>query len=344
MISESLKIQPTFHVIIHKLTEEIDRKEPSEKILALQEYLRLHPSTVIVDSFAAVHLVTSRARSCEALGRIIQRRHLEFARSNTNVYSHDRSARCFSQPKFVAVRPEDHMMGPDKIMRMMNEAGFGFPVICKPVEACGTPNSHSMAVVVSAAGLDLVRPPCIVQEYRDHDEIFYKVYVMGDEVMVFRRPSLPNLDALATQIQQKINRGVNDQSKDSNQSNSSHNMASPMMCHHNHGSSSDESKRENGSHIPRHEHRMINPVSSSERYLGLRSVAFDSRFAYPTASDFIDPNFNATTETSPEHQDDTSDAGSSGNGVGTEVLAVDNVVDLSNGGSGNGAVMSSKAL
>ena len=320
LMSES---QPTFHVIIHKLTEEIDRKGPSEKIFALQEYLRLHPATVIVDSFDAVHVVTNRARSCEALGRIIQRRYLWFARPNTNITTDRLSVSCFSQPKFVVVQPEDHAMGPDQIMRMMNEAGFSFPVICKPVEACGTPNSHSMAVVVSAAGLDLVSPPCIVQEYRDHDEIFFKVYVMGDEVMVFRRPSLPNLDSLA-QKQRNSNREANVSLRDRSQR-----IVSPMVSHHN-GCSSDESKPENGGHISSHEHSIINPVGCSERYLGLRSVAFDSRFAYPTACDFIDPNFNASTvvtQTLGGHQDIMNDAGSTGSNIVTDVIAVDNVAD-----------------
>jgi hypothetical protein len=68
----------------------------------------------------------------------------------------------FTQPKFVVVGTEQPS-APEDIVRLMGSAGFGFPVICKPVEACGTPNSHSMAVVVSAAGLDLVQPPCVVQ-------------------------------------------------------------------------------------------------------------------------------------------------------------------------------------
>ena len=265
-----------------------------------------------------------------------------------NIYPYDNATCCFSQPKFVVVRPEDHAAGPDKIMRMMSEAGFGFPVICKPVEACGTPNSHSMAVVVSASGLDLVRPPCIVQEYRDHGEIFFKVYVMGDEVMVFRRPSLPNLDALAWN-QQNINREANESRRDRKDSNSSQRI-SPVICHNN-SCSSDESKPENGDHVHRHDGSSIaNPIGCTERYLGLRSVAFDSRFAYPTASDFIDPNFNAPLVNPLGHHDVISDAGSSSSSssIATEVLAADHVVDglsvLSNGCCDSSTVVTSKTI
>jgi hypothetical protein len=41
-------------VIIHKLTEDIDRKESEEKIAALNAYLKARPKTEIVDSLDAV--------------------------------------------------------------------------------------------------------------------------------------------------------------------------------------------------------------------------------------------------------------------------------------------------
>jgi hypothetical protein len=64
---------------------------------------------------------------------------------------------------------------PDDMLALMHREGLKFPIICKPVEACGTARSHSMLVVVSPEGLSLVEPPCVVQQYRDHDAFFYKV-------------------------------------------------------------------------------------------------------------------------------------------------------------------------
>jgi hypothetical protein len=40
----------------------------------------------------------------------------------------------------------------------------------------------------------MVRGPCIIQQYRDHSATFFKVYVIENEVMVYRRPSLPDLE------------------------------------------------------------------------------------------------------------------------------------------------------
>jgi Inositol 1,3,4-trisphosphate 5/6-kinase pre-ATP-grasp domain/Inositol 1,3,4-trisphosphate 5/6-kinase ATP-grasp domain len=121
-------IQPEFDVIFHKLTEDIDRVDSVDKIGALNAYLASHPKTVIVDPLEAVRKVTSRARCCETLANIIKKL----------------SLRCpFTQPKFVLVESERVDLN-GHILDLIAAKGFGFPVICKPVEACGTPNSHRM--------------------------------------------------------------------------------------------------------------------------------------------------------------------------------------------------------
>lgn len=48
-------------------------------------------------------------------------------------------------------------------------------------------------VIIREADLHLINVPCVVQQYHDHDEALYKVYVIDQDVMVFRRHSLPNL-------------------------------------------------------------------------------------------------------------------------------------------------------
>lgn len=35
--------------------------------------------------------------------------------------------------------------------------------------------------------------PCIIQQYHNHKSLLYKAYVLGDELMVFKRSSLPDL-------------------------------------------------------------------------------------------------------------------------------------------------------
>jgi hypothetical protein len=129
--------------------------------------------------------------------------------SNGNCNS---SFELFSQPKYLIVTQQD------KIQEIFSQSTLRFPVICKPIEACGTPNSHSMVprllidlyqlfsrspsfscqvVAMALDGLLLVESPCIIQEYWDHSASFYKVYVIDNDVMVYRRPSLPDIQQLS---------------------------------------------------------------------------------------------------------------------------------------------------
>eukprot|EP00952_Eustigmatos_sp_NYUAD-ZCMA_P010227 42068-Eustigmatos_ZCMA.PRE.1 len=40
----------------------------------------------------------------------------------------------------------------------------------------------------------------VLQEYSNHNSVLYKVYVLGDLVKVYQRPSLPNLTQRARNI------------------------------------------------------------------------------------------------------------------------------------------------
>jgi inositol-1,3,4-trisphosphate 5/6-kinase / inositol-tetrakisphosphate 1-kinase len=68
-----------------------------------------------------------------------------------------------------------------------------YPLIAKPLTAAGTKKSHCMGVVLHQAGLTHIETPCLLQEYANHNSILYKVYVLGETVHVFSRPSLPDL-------------------------------------------------------------------------------------------------------------------------------------------------------
>lgn len=135
-----LNQQPHFDVLIHKLTEDIGAsdEDPSEKqkenskLIALTAYLKLHSSTVLVDPIMAVKKVTSRARTCATLALI---------QNKTG------SQRCpFSQPKFIILEAADKNdpFNESDVLEALVKKNINFPVICKPVVACGTSNSHNM--------------------------------------------------------------------------------------------------------------------------------------------------------------------------------------------------------
>ena len=146
-------------------------------------------------------------------------------------------------------------------------------------------NNYLQVVALSITGFESMTPPYIVQEYRDHDESFYKVYVIDKEVMVFRRPSLPNLDELAVLVGNQRN-----QHRNNNPNNCS------GLIPHNSSMSDLESQ-------------------SKSHYMGLRSVEFDSRYAYPTADDFMDPNRAIAVSHSSKNEVNDCDINYCSNGV-----------------------------
>lgn len=129
-----LECQPEFHVIIHKLTEDIDRVESSSKLQALEQYISQHPSTVIVDPIASVRKVVSRARTCFHLQSIENRL----------------GNQCpFHQPNFLLVG----QCSDDELLAEVRAKNMSFPLICKPIEACGTPHSHQMVSIRAHSSL-----------------------------------------------------------------------------------------------------------------------------------------------------------------------------------------------
>lgn len=104
-------------------------------------------------------------------------------------------------------------------------------------------------VIVSHEDLHLTPSPCVVQQYHDHQEMLYKVYVMEDDVMIFRRSSLPNLEEAL------------------------HEAALPSF-------------QQKPSYDSLGKSRSRSVKSASRNMGGLKSLSFDSRYKYPTIADF----------------------------------------------------------
>ena len=49
-----------------------------------------------------------------------------------------------------------------------------------------------MAIIFSEKGLHDVNPPCVAQNFVNHNAILYKIFVVGGKHSVVERPSLKN--------------------------------------------------------------------------------------------------------------------------------------------------------
>lgn len=94
-------------------------------------------------------------------------------------------------------------VGFDEAVDMVKENGLRYPIIAKSLWADGRPGSHAIAVVWSADGLKKIlvneqkgqdvgglRVPVLLEQYVDHGECLFKVYVLGNQLMMVTRPSL----------------------------------------------------------------------------------------------------------------------------------------------------------
>ena len=160
-------------------------RQAIERIERLIRYKETHPDCCIVDHPNNVQALMSRSDIAFILCQC-----LEGVTTKSGIL--------VRTPKFQVLNQHIHGMNLQqdamyKIARQIDEGPFSYPLIVKPLSAAGTVESHKMGILLGRNGLKRLQGPCILQEYVNHDELLYKVYVLGNKVWVFPRPSLPNL-------------------------------------------------------------------------------------------------------------------------------------------------------
>ncbi|XP_066130161.1 inositol-tetrakisphosphate 1-kinase isoform X2 [Saccopteryx bilineata] len=178
-LSRPIEEQGPLDVIIHKLTDvilEADQNDSQslELVHRFQEYIDAHPETIVLDPLPAIRTLLDRSKSYELIRKI-------------EAYMKDDR---ICSPPFMELTS---LCG-DDTLRLLEKNGLAFPFICKTRVAHGT-NSHEMAIVFNQEGLSAVQPPCVVQNFINHNAVLYKVFVVGESYTVVQRPSLKNFSA-----------------------------------------------------------------------------------------------------------------------------------------------------
>ncbi|XP_032143474.1 inositol-tetrakisphosphate 1-kinase isoform X3 [Cebus imitator] len=178
-LNRPIEEQGPLDVIIHKLTDvilEADQNDSQslELVHRFQEYIDAHPETIILDPLPAIRTLLDRSKSYELIRKI-------------EAYMEDDR---ICSPPFMELTS---LRGDDTV-RLLEKNGLAFPFICKTRVAHGT-NSHEMAIVFNQEGLNAIQPPCVVQNFINHNAVLYKVFVVGESYTVVQRPSLKNFSA-----------------------------------------------------------------------------------------------------------------------------------------------------
>jgi len=175
-----------FDLVLHKLTEDIlscslgeeNNHAAWKRVQALKDYQRdINPGCCLVDNPSNVQTLMSRSDIARSLHSC-----LRDVRSTSGIP--------VRAPKFVVADGTESM---SVLQECLFQESLMTPLMVKPLVAAGTKESHLMTIVLKLTGLSMIPPRSIIQEYVNHNAALFKVYVLGEQVYVYQRPSLPNL-------------------------------------------------------------------------------------------------------------------------------------------------------
>jgi len=99
-------------------------------------------------------------------------------------------AACFACPSFVNATTDE-----DDVTKSISDAKMQGPYLVKTFRACGSAESHRMAIVFSpkdVATCGVPRPFCC-QRYVNHQAVLWKIYVLDSMIRIVPRASTPDV-------------------------------------------------------------------------------------------------------------------------------------------------------
>ncbi|KNB41650.1 inositol-tetrakisphosphate 1-kinase 3 [Blastocystis sp. subtype 4] len=174
-ISRPLEDQQPVDAIFHKLIDQLSKSTLEDRrIVEWYESTRSsHPDLLFIDSLDKLEDFLDRFYTYE-VG--------EEAICLTKLQSILSVPEYFLLPKGTSVR---------EAMRLHH---ISVPVLIKPQWTTGDPASHAIDIILEQDAIPDSYPiDMVVQSYRDHDGVIFKVYAVEDTVFIEKRYSLPNV-------------------------------------------------------------------------------------------------------------------------------------------------------
>lgn len=173
-INSDLEPQGPFHVFIYKMTDKLAHAEYGDQnakaiISKMKEYFCQHPEIIVIDPLDNISILINRYKSYEILQEQLQL---------NEVFT----------PRFIEIKSKNIVEN----ISLLKMAGIKFPFLCKPLVAQGSNDAHKMMVIFNEQGVKDCQPPCVAQEFVNHNAILYKIYIVGENFHVVERPSFKN--------------------------------------------------------------------------------------------------------------------------------------------------------
>ncbi|CAI9553076.1 unnamed protein product, partial [Staurois parvus] len=173
-LTKCLNSQGPFDLIIHKLSDllvEAGQDLTSHHLVQrLQVYLDTHPFTILLDPLPALHTLLDRFQSYHLLRSLESRSQEMDLKFHVYKLVVEIVSTCFFNDLKMTVVVFSH-------------------AVCKTRVAHG-PRSHEMSLIFNEQGLKEVTPPCLLQSFINHSATLYKVFVVGSQHFVVKRPSI----------------------------------------------------------------------------------------------------------------------------------------------------------
>ncbi|KAG9478249.1 hypothetical protein GDO78_013314 [Eleutherodactylus coqui] len=171
-LTKCLNSQGPFDLIIHKLTDllvEAGQDLASHHLVQrLQVYLDTHPFTILLDPLPALYTLLDRFQSHHLL------QSLETRQQGVSAVFSPPCVQLMTRRSDTVALVRDHLT---------------FPIICKARVAHGL-RSHEMSLIFNEQALKDVTPPCLLQSFINHSATLYKIFVVGAQHFVVKRPSI----------------------------------------------------------------------------------------------------------------------------------------------------------
>ncbi|CAK9194075.1 unnamed protein product [Sphagnum jensenii] len=155
--------QGPFDVILHKITGKEWRQQ-------LEDYKQKYPDVIVLDPPEAIQHLRNRQSMLQDVAQ------LDLCDCHVGV------------PRQLVITGDAASI-PGSVAR----AGLRLPLVAKPLVADGTAKSHAMSLAYDKYCLTELDPPLVLQEFVNHGGVLFKVYIVGDQIRVVRRFSLPDV-------------------------------------------------------------------------------------------------------------------------------------------------------
>ena len=154
------------------------RQQAQQQLAHWADFQRAHPEVLVLDTPQAQTTVLDRGELCKVLSKVAAQCHAD--------------GLPVASAGFLVASADDASGTPGAQVRA---AGLRYPLVVKPLESCGSPETHLMGLVFREEGLAAFSAPFLAQEYYNHRSVVYKVFVVGRRFSIVPRSSLRDFRA-----------------------------------------------------------------------------------------------------------------------------------------------------